>query len=102
MPSIEINGQQVELFCGINEHQTLWKITGKNLLVGESVVSGVNPGNIMQVVSVMSRGKVSPEQVAEKLTSTRKLFEAFKAVVDTVNDGMEEAITAEENPSPAA
>lgn len=102
MPSLEINGQQHDLFCGLPEHQALWKITGKNLLSGENLTAGINPGNLAQIVQVMIRGKATVEQITAALGSTRRLVDALKAVVDTINDGMEDATAAEENPSPAA
>lgn len=102
MPSLEINGQQHELFCGLPEHQALWKITGKNLLSGENLTVGINPGNLAQVVQVMIRGKATVEQITTSLGSTRKLLEALSAVVNTINDGLEDATAADENPSKAA
>lgn len=102
MPSIEINGQQHELFCGLTEHQALWKITGKNLLAGENLTAGINPGNLAQVVHAMLRGEVSVDQITASLGRTKKLVEALRAVVDTINDGLEDATDAEENPSQAA
>lgn len=102
MPSIEIDGKSHELFCGLVEHEAIWKITGKNLLVGENVADGVNPGNLARILHVMIRGAVPIEQITASLTRTTRVVTALKAVVDTINDGMGDAVAAQENPSRAA
>jgi len=99
MATFEINGKPHDLYCGLNEHQGLWKLTGKNLLVGENVVAGITPGNIAQVVHLMIRGAVSIEDVVKSLDRTRRLVEALKVVAETINDGLEDATAAEQNPS---
>lgn len=105
MPTFEIAGKPHDLQCGINEHAAIWRVTGKNVFAGENPVAGINPGNIAQILHVMLQAKqpsLTIDSVQSELVSTRRLVDALKAITDTFNDGLEEAVKAEENPFPAA
>lgn len=105
MPTFDIAGKPHELQCGINEHAAIWRLTQKNVFAGENPVAGVNPGNIAHILHVMLQSKspsVTLEAVQAELNRTRRLVDALKAITDSFNDGLEDAIQAETNPSSAA
>lgn len=105
MPTFDIAGKPHELQCGINEHSAIWRLTGKNVFAGENPVAGVTPGNIAQILHVMLQAKtpgVTIESVQSELNRTKRLVDALKAITQSFNDGLEDAVTAEQNPSIAA
>ncbi len=105
MPTFEIAGKPHELQCGVNEHAAIWRLTGKNVFIGEDPVSGITPGNISQILHVMLQAKqpgITIDAVQGELNRTRRLVDALSAIVGTFNDGLEDAVKAQENPSQAA
>jgi len=105
MPTFVIAGKPHELQCGIKEHEAIFQITGKNVFAGENPITAIGSSNLTQILHLMLTPKaptLTKDEVEAELDSTRKMVQALRAITETFNDGLEDAVKAEENPSPAA
>lgn len=102
MPSLEINGQQVELRCGLREHEALCEFTGKNLLAGENPVTEITFANLANFLHILIQGKFTVDEIKDSITSTKHVIQAIEMVGEAISKDVEAAVKAEENPSKAA
>lgn len=93
----KIGNLTLTLTCNITQLGRIRQLTGKNMLVGESPLTGIVDSNLAQVVSAMTSPAVSAEEIAANLLDTADMMAALEAIAKTLNPP-----SVTENPSIAA
>lgn len=91
-----IGNLNVRLTCTLSQLGKVRQLTGKNLLVGESILAGIHDANLAEVIEAFSDPKVLAKDVRDNITDVADMAAAITAISDVLN-----APSPTKNPSQA-